>query len=68
MDLELCEQTNDDFLSTSREVCFPSNPSFDIEDSKHELTWNTVQMMGSLVAMVITQVLVNGTSVNSSNI
>lgn len=49
------------------EVYFPLNPSFDREDSKHELTWNTVEMMGSLVAMVITQLLVSGASVNSSN-
>jgi hypothetical protein len=49
------------------EDCFPSNPSFDRENSKHELAWDMVQMMGALVAMVITQLLVNGSSVNRSH-
>lgn len=46
---------------------FPlSNLSFKVEDSKHEIMWKMVQMMGSLVATVINLLWVNVSSKNSS--
>lgn len=45
---------------------FFSDLSFKVEGSKHEIMWNMVQVMGSSVAMVITQLWVNVPSKNSS--
>ena len=44
---------------------FLSGLSFSVEDSKHESVWNVAQVIGSSVAMVITQLWVNVPSKNS---
>lgn len=43
---------------------FPSDLCFKVEDSKHEIKENMVQVMSSLVAMAITLLYVNISSKN----